>query len=198
MPSIPLTRFVLIDTSHAGNVGAAARALKVMGFHDLVLVNPRWPNVTHKAEAIALASGALDVLERTRIVATLAEALDGIGHVCATAMTPRDFGPPTLSPRAHLEDIAAAAPDIAFVFGSERFGLANDDVYAHVCLSIPTARPTARSTWRKRCSWSPTNGARRWAASLCSPASPRRRWPMRGRCRACSNTGSARWSRSAI
>jgi tRNA/rRNA methyltransferase len=137
---MPLTRFVLVDTSHAGNVGAAARALKVMGFDDLVLVNPRWPNVTRKAEAIALASGALDVLERTRVVATLAEALDGITQVCATAMTPRDFGPPTAAPRMHFASLAAAPPDIAFVFGGERFGLANDDVYrAHVCLSIPTA-----------------------------------------------------------
>jgi tRNA/rRNA methyltransferase len=135
-----LTRFVLVETSHAGNVGAAARALKVMGFEDLVLVAPRWPNVTRKAEAIALASGALDVLERTRVVATLAEALDGVSHVCATAMTPRDFGPPLAAPRAHFEALAAAPPDVAFVFGSERFGLANDDVYkAHVCLSIPTA-----------------------------------------------------------
>jgi tRNA/rRNA methyltransferase len=135
-----LTRFVLVDTSHAGNVGAAARALKVMGFADLVLVNPRWRNVTRRAEAIALASGALDVLKGTRVVDTLAEALDGITHVCATAMTPRDFGPPTAAPRAHFASIAAAPPDIAFVFGGERFGLSNDDVYrCHVCLSIPTA-----------------------------------------------------------
>jgi len=143
MPALPITRFVLVDTSHAGNVGAAARALKVMGFDDLVLVAPRWPNVVRRQEAIALASGALDVLERTRIVATLAEALDGVTHLCATAMTPRDFGPPTLSPRVHFASIAChdtAPPDIAFVFGSERFGLSNDDVYrCHVCLSIPTA-----------------------------------------------------------
>jgi tRNA/rRNA methyltransferase len=137
---MPLTRFVLVETSHAGNVGAAARALKVMGFDELVLVSPRWPNVTRKAEAVALASGALDVLERTRVVSTLAEALDGVTQVCATAMTPRDFGPPTLSPRAHFASVSQAPPDIAFVFGSERFGLSNDDVYkAHVCLSIPTA-----------------------------------------------------------
>jgi tRNA/rRNA methyltransferase len=142
-PTTPITRFVLVDTSHAGNVGAAARALKVMGFSDLVLVNPRWPNVTRKQEAIALASGALDVLEGARVVATLAEALDGVSHLAATAMTPRDFGPPTRAPREHFAALVAqgqAAPDIAFVFGGERFGLANEDVYrCHVCLSIPTA-----------------------------------------------------------
>jgi tRNA/rRNA methyltransferase len=137
---MPLTRFVLVETSHAGNVGAAARALKVMGFDDLVLVAPRWADVKSKEEAIALASGALDVLDRARVVGTLAEALDGITHLCATAMTPRDFGPPTVTPRAHFEAIASATPDIAFIFGSERFGMSNEDVYrSHVCLSIPTA-----------------------------------------------------------
>ena len=96
------TRFVLINTSHAGNVGAAARAMKVMGFDDLVLVAPRWPNVLRKEETIQRASGALDVLENARIVATLDEALDGMSHLCATAMTPRDFGPPTRAPRDHF------------------------------------------------------------------------------------------------
>jgi tRNA/rRNA methyltransferase len=134
------TRFVLMQPSHAGNVGAAARAIRVMGFDELVLVAPRWSDVLVREETVAMASGALDVLERSRVVATLAEALDGVTHVCATAMTPRDFGPPTLSPRAHFEQLAAAPPDIGFVFGSERFGLANDEVYrCHVCLSIPTA-----------------------------------------------------------
>lgn len=134
------TRFVLMHTSHAGNVGAAARAIKVMGFHDLVLVAPRWDDVLQREETLAMASGATDVLERARIVATLAGALDGVTHVCATAMTPRDFGPPTTAPRAHFETLAATPPAIAFVFGGERFGLANEDVYrCHVCLSIPTA-----------------------------------------------------------
>ena len=167
------TRFILIQTSHAGNVGAAARALKVMGFDELVLVDPRWPNVLRKKEAIERSSGAHDVLNNARIVATLDEALDGITHLCATAMTPRDFGPPTRSPRQHFElllnqkrqgqqiqaaaadslvgDVAAhhangtpagegAAPEgIAFLFGCERYGMRNEDVYrCHACLSIPT------------------------------------------------------------
>ena len=141
------TRFVLINTSHAGNVGAAARALKTMGFDDLVLVEPRWANVLRREETIQRASGALDVLNNARIVATLDEALDGVSHLCATAMTPRDFGPPTASPRAHFEQLlgsgaAADAPaqsGVAFLFGSERFGMANEDVYrCHVALSIPT------------------------------------------------------------
>ena len=140
-----MSRFILINTSHAGNVGACARAMKVMGFEDLVLVAPRWANVLRREETIQRASGALDVLGRARIVATLEEALDGITHLCATAMTPRDFGPPTVAPRQHFESLVKALPDsaaplgVAFLFGSERFGMTNDDVYrCHVALSIPT------------------------------------------------------------
>jgi tRNA/rRNA methyltransferase len=133
------TRFILVGTSHAGNVGAAARAMKVMGFADLVLVAPRWPDVLGRDEAIAMASGASDVLAGARVVATLGEALDGVTHACATAMTPRDFGPPTFAPRELFAEMAARAHRVAFVFGSERFGLSNDDVYScHACLSIPT------------------------------------------------------------
>jgi tRNA/rRNA methyltransferase len=143
------TRFILIHTSHAGNVGAAARAIKTMGFEEMVLVKPRWANVLRREETIQRSSGAHDVLNQCRIVETLGEALDGLTHLCATAMTPRDFGPPTRAPREHLGELAAswasAVPDAAapqgvgFLFGSERFGMSNEDVYrCHVALSIPT------------------------------------------------------------
>jgi tRNA/rRNA methyltransferase len=132
------TRFVLINTSHAGNVGAAARAIKVMGFDDLVLVAPRWPDVLTREETIQRASGATDVLQRARIVATLDEALDGVTYLCATAMTPRDFGPSTFAPREHLGTLAGSGHSVGFLFGSERFGMNNDDVYrCHAALSIP-------------------------------------------------------------
>jgi tRNA/rRNA methyltransferase len=138
MPSDP-TRFILVGTSHAGNVGATARAMKVMGFSDLVLVAPRYADVLERPEAIARASGATDVLAGARITASLGEALDGITYVCATAMTPRDFGPPNFAPRELFATLAASSHKVAFVFGSERFGLANDDVYAcNACLTIPT------------------------------------------------------------
>jgi tRNA/rRNA methyltransferase len=137
---VDATRFILLGTSHAGNVGAAARAIKVMGFGDLVLVAPRFEGVQHRPEAIAMASGATDVLERCRVAATLTEALDGVTYACATAMTPRDFGPPTHAPRELFETLAASAHRVAFVFGSERHGMSNEDVYrCHACLSIPTA-----------------------------------------------------------
>jgi tRNA/rRNA methyltransferase len=150
------TRFILIETSHPGNVGAAARALKVMGFDEMVLGAPRYANVLRKEETIQRASGANDVLDKTRIVDTLDEALEGISHLCATAMTPRDFGPPTRSPREHFDMLLGQSPlqtqmtadaakqsapvsSIGFLFGSERFGMKNEDVYkCHVALSIPT------------------------------------------------------------
>ena len=153
------TRFILIETSHPGNVGAAARALKVMGFDEMVLVAPRYANMLRKEETIQRASGANDVLDQTRIVDTLEEAFEGISHLCATAMTPRDFGPPTRSPRDHFEMLLGnshaqaqmvsakanevppkeAISSIGFLFGSERFGMKNEDVYkCHVALSIPT------------------------------------------------------------
>jgi tRNA/rRNA methyltransferase len=134
------TRFVLIATSHPGNVGAAARAMKVMGFTDLVLVAPRFDDVHRRPEALAMASGATDVLDSARVVPTLADALDGVTYACATAMTPRDFGPPTFAPRELFGSLATDAHRVAFVFGSERFGMGNADVYrCHACLSIPTA-----------------------------------------------------------
>jgi len=132
------TRFVLVHTSHAGNVGAAARAMKVMGFGDLVLVRPRHADVLGHPDALAMASGATDVLASARVVDTLAEALEGSTWACATAMTPRDFGPPTFAPREHFAGLSASGHRVALVFGPERTGLANDDVYrCHACLSIP-------------------------------------------------------------
>ena len=156
------TRFILLNTSHAGNVGAAARAMKTMGFDDLVLVAPRWANVLRREETIQRASGALDVLAKARIVDTLDEALDGMTHLCATAMIGRDFGPPTTTPREHFAELVqaskkpatgssvvsegegaaalrASTQGVAFLFGSERFGMRNEDVYrCHVALSIPS------------------------------------------------------------
>jgi len=143
------TRFILIETSHAGNVGATARAMKVMGFDDLVLVKPRWSNVLRREETIQRASGAQDVLNNARMVDSLDDALEGMTHLCATAMTPRDFGPPTVEPRGHFAALLKNEPSalqqahsqkgVAFLFGSERYGMRNEDVYrCHACIRIPT------------------------------------------------------------
>ncbi len=152
-----MTRFILIEPSHNGNVGATARSLKTMGFDELWLVSPRDPKVLNRDETIQRASGATDVLSKTRIVATLDEALEGVNHLCATAMTARDFGPRTYAPRDYFElllnkeqtnenmcreDVIFSSKDIlklAFLFGTERFGMKNEDVYrCHAALSIPT------------------------------------------------------------
>jgi tRNA/rRNA methyltransferase len=198
LPAV-ITRFVLMHTSHAGNVGAAARALKVMGFDDLVLVQPRWGDVLQRDEALALASGAADVLGRARVVESLAEALEGVSHVAATAMTPRDFGPPTAAPREHFAALAAAAggpPSTAFVFGGERFGLSNEDVYrCNVCLSIPTAPGygslnLAQAVQLIAYEWRLALGG--FAVEARAPV-PQTRRP----CRVCSSIGARCWCRSA-
>ena len=148
-----MARFILIEPSHNGNVGATARAMKTMGFDELFLVLPRDPKVLNRDETIQRASGATDVLAKTQIVATLDEALHGVNHLCATAMTARDFGPATHAPRAYFDlllnsehsaqnlrrPVGDLAIKIAFLFGTERFGMKNEDVYrCHAALSIPT------------------------------------------------------------
>ena len=86
-----------------------------------------------------MASGATDVLAQAQVVGSLTEALEGVTFACATAMTPRDFGPRTHAPRELFGTLAATEHRLAFVFGSERFGMSNDDVYrCHACLNIPT------------------------------------------------------------
>ena len=140
------TRFILLHTSHAGNVGAVARAMKVMGFDDLVLVQPRWPDVLLRPEALERASGAVDVLEKARVVQTWEEAVEEVEYLCASAMTARDFGPPTVEPRTHFSQLVApnghaGAPlrSLGLVFGCERYGMSNEQVYrCNACLRIPT------------------------------------------------------------
>jgi TrmH family RNA methyltransferase len=139
-PPIAL-RFVLIDTSHPGNIGAVARAMKNMALADLVLVNPRqFPD----PEATARASGADDVLARARVVPTLADALQGCGFVMATTARERDqvFRVYEVREAAlRLVEEARGAPagqSVAVLFGTERFGLTNEQLQAaHALLRIP-------------------------------------------------------------
>src|SRR5213076_215464 len=99
-------RFVLVETSRAGNIGAAARAIKTMGFHQLVLVNPRFPDALQDPEAIAFASGAQDVLERARIVGSIGEALEGCNFAAAVSARLREFSPPVWTPRSFAGHVA--------------------------------------------------------------------------------------------
>lgn len=130
--SLPLAqrlRFVLVDTSHPGNVGATARAMKTMGYSELVLVNPRYKDVLTHDDAIAFASGATEVLTTARIVDTLEQALKGCNFCVAMSARIREFSPPRYEPRSlagHLQTNEALRA--AVVFGSERYGLSNEHV----------------------------------------------------------------------
>ena len=127
------TRFIMLGTSHPGNVGSAARALKTMGFDQLVLAAPKDKGFLHHPEAIALASGAADVLERATICDSLSEALAPVTLSFALTARGRDMGPPALDVRhAALEAQSHLVSDqqaqVAIILGPERIGLDNEEI----------------------------------------------------------------------
>lgn len=129
-------RIVLVETSHPGNVGATARAMKTMGLAHLYLVNPR---AFAHADASARASGALDVLESARVCASLDEALADCMLVVATSSRQRELRHENLDAREAAQKIVgeAASHSVALVFGNETYGLTSEDagrcnLWAHV------------------------------------------------------------------
>ena len=141
-PAADRIRFVLVAPSHAGNIGAAARAIKTMGFRRLVVVQPKDPLYREQPEAVALATGAADVLAASESCSGLAEALTGVHTAFAMTGYDRQFGPPLLDLHAcagtAADRLGAADEQVAFVFGTERSGLANEDVErCQVCCAIP-------------------------------------------------------------
>ncbi len=131
-------RIVLVNTSHPGNIGAAARAMKNMGLEELVLVDPqRFPS----AEATARASGADNVLARARCVPQLDDAIAGAGLVIGASARSRTLPIPMLDPRQCAE-LIMQQPDnalSAIVFGRERTGLTNEELdRCHYLVQIPT------------------------------------------------------------
>lgn len=138
-PVFQRLRFVLVETSRPGNIGAAARAMKTMGFTELVLVNPRVPDAARHEEAVAFASGAQDILAAARMAASIDEALDGCNFAAAVSARLREFSPPVLAPRALAARLAAEpALNAALIFGNERFGLPNEAVAkCNVLINIP-------------------------------------------------------------
>ena len=130
-------RIVLVETSHPGNIGAVARAMKNMALDDLVLVRPRqYPH----PDATARASGANDVLARARVVPDLAVAVGDCGLVFATTARARDQNFRVLDARAAAQELVAASAQqaVAVVFGAERSGLTNAELNtAHALLRIP-------------------------------------------------------------
>ena len=133
----------MTNPSHPGNVGAAARALKTMGFQQLRLVKPKLATINQHADAVAMASGAQDVLSASCEFNEFAEALEGITLSFALTARPRDIGPNSLNIReaAHLaqEHLAAAASNqVAVVLGTERTGLSNEQIsHCHYICYIP-------------------------------------------------------------
>lgn len=124
-------RFVLCRPSHPGNIGAAARAIKTMGFGDLRLVAPeRFP----APEAQWMATHAVDVLESSRIHASLEEALGDCVHAYALSARSREWSPQVFDVRSAAAHAMESAGPVAFVFGNETAGLTNEEVFA--CQSL--------------------------------------------------------------
>lgn len=132
-------RVVLVGTTHPGNIGAAARAMKTMGLSRLALVAPAgFPS----AEATARASGADDLLAAATVHADLAAAIADCRLVLATSARERSIAWPALGPRPAAERLLAAAAhgDVALVFGREHSGLSNEELaLAGAMVQIPAA-----------------------------------------------------------
>jgi TrmH family RNA methyltransferase len=131
-------RIVLVGTTHPGNIGAVARAMKNMGLVDLALVNPRY--FPHE-EAVARASGATDILDNAMVVSSLAEALTDCVYVAGASARSRTISWPSMGPRDCAERMISESNNgkVAAVFGPEKSGLHNDDLdLCHTLLTIPT------------------------------------------------------------
>ena len=130
-------RIVLVGTSHSGNIGSAARAMKVMGLKNLVLVAPE---SRVDGQAIALAAGASNIANNARIVATLEEAVADCGLVVGTSARSRTLDWPMLDARecgSKAMNEATLHP-VAIVFGRERTGLTNQELQlCHYHVAIP-------------------------------------------------------------
>jgi tRNA (cytidine32/uridine32-2'-O)-methyltransferase len=129
-------RIVLVNTSHTGNIGSVARAMKTMGISNLYLVNPVTPP---DGKSQALAAGATDILANAQIVDTLEEAIKDCGLVVGASARSRTWSWPMLDPRQCAKKMLSEAPkhQVALVFGRENNGLSNEELQLcqfHVCL----------------------------------------------------------------
>ncbi|GAC33596.1 tRNA (cytosine(32)/uridine(32)-2'-O)-methyltransferase TrmJ [Paraglaciecola polaris] len=129
-------KIVLVNTSHTGNIGSTARAMKTMGLSQLILVDPITPP---DGKSSALAAGAGDVLANAKIVSSVAEAVADCGLVVGTSARSRTLSWPMLEPRECGEKLVAEVPNypVALVFGRENNGLSNEELqqcHFHVCI----------------------------------------------------------------
>lgn len=131
-------RIILVETSHTGNMGSTARAMKTMGLTNLYLVNPL---ILPDAQAIALSAGASDVIGQATIVKTLDQALLGCSLVIGTSVRDRTLSWPQVTPRKCGEKTVRQAINspVAIIFGRERVGLTNEELQrCQYHLHIPT------------------------------------------------------------
>lgn len=137
-PMLEKIRIVLVNTSHPGNIGSAARAMKTMGLAELYLVDPMlFPH----AKANELASNAVDILEKAVVVPTLDEAIADCGLVVGTSTRSRTIPWPMLSPREFAEkaQTESANTTVAILFGREQSGLTNEELHrCHFHIQIPS------------------------------------------------------------
>lgn len=131
-------RIILVATTHPGNIGSTARAMKTMGLKRLYLVNP---NLNPYRKAHELAAGAFDILQTAVICSSLTQALEGCHLVFGTSARPRDLALPGLTPASCAELVSQQSDDteIALVFGREHAGLTNEELLlCHYHLHIPS------------------------------------------------------------
>ena len=131
-------RVVMVETTHPGNIGAAARAMKTMGYQNLYLVKPKiYPN----AEATARAAGADDILTKAVVCDSLEQALQECVTVVASTARPRTISHPIFTPREYASKLSEMVKNgpVALVFGRESSGLSNEELeLCNVILQIPT------------------------------------------------------------
>jgi tRNA (cytidine32/uridine32-2'-O)-methyltransferase len=131
-------RIVLVNTSHPGNIGSVARAMKTMGLSELYLVDPHF--FPH-AKATELASNAADVLDAAVVVPDLDAAVKDCGLVVGTSTRTRKIPWPILNPRELAEKVRVEAANVkvAVLFGREQSGLTNEELHrCHLHIQIPT------------------------------------------------------------
>ena len=136
MEALTKVRIVMVHTTHPGNIGAAARAMKNMGLSDLVLVSPK---VFPSGEANARASGADDILASARVVETLEEALSDRELVIGASARLRSIAWPQTDPRAAADQVIGSGLRTAILLGREHSGLTNEEMErCHFLLHIPS------------------------------------------------------------
>lgn len=136
MNNLDNIHIILVGTTHPGNIGATARAMKTMGLSKLILVQPQtFPH----PQATARASGAADILTHTQVFDDFASSLSAYQYIFATSARPRRIHWPTLSPREFASTALTYTQPIAILFGREHSGLTNEELdHCHYLIHIPT------------------------------------------------------------